>query len=945
MGRTAGDVRADVYVGGDVQGQIAVGNNILQIGVLYGNVVVPAGAGGCAPPVRRPDPLRVVPRPPTPFYGRRAEVALLVAEARAGRAVAVQGVRGIGRSTLLRQVATHADLRSVVHFSARDMTPDDAVQVLFGACYASDMARRPTAAEAMLWLREVSVTVVVDDIAAAAVVGLVDIAPRCGFVVATEPAGAAGVRTVQLSGLAADEARALLEHGLGRPLLPGETTAADGVCMLAGNAPDRVLATAAAARASSQSLTEFAESAWASGGQQGPRPIGVDRHLLDVLAAVPGIVLDERWLASIAGVPDAGARLAGWTASGLVEAVPGAGYRATGWVAESGQARAAVVDHVVRWAQARQGRAHRPSPTVEALRHIQADCAGRGEWRAALDIGTVLDPSYAQSGRWDAWHEVLTTNLTAARAMGDRAAEALALHQLGTRELCLLGTAAAANLLALALAIRKSIGDAHGAAATSHNLSVLPAAPVPVSPHTPRGPRRPTHVRTAVAAGAAVMTAAAATIVITLTTASASVSFEPGGLSFAAQPVSLPGAVRTVALVNHGRATAHLTGIRASGTDTADFELTATTCPTELAADQSCEATVAFTPVAEGPRAAAIAVDMADGTIVAALLSGTGSPPVGPTAAPTAVAFTAQLTDTTSAPVTVTLTAPAGGAQLGKLVPDGIAAADYELVDNTCLPVVMPAGQTCTFGVRFTPSVPGDRPAGVQILGATGTHLAIVPVRGTGTAPATAAPLPAPARATVPQVTGMPLAAARETIAAARLGTGGVRTVASDTVPAGSVVSSDPPAGTSVAIGSAVGLVTSSGAGGCVVPNLVGSTLDAAKAAIAASCAVFGGTTKAINSDDAVGTVVSSDPPAGARIAKSRAIQLVVVEEDEAPAQVKVPNISDDSLAAAKSAITAVGLIVGQAPAADLEHQFGTNPAAGTLVAKGSKVDIVVLGD
>ena len=161
----------------------------------------------------------------------------------------------------------------------------------------------------------------------------------------------------------------------------------------------------------------------------------MEKHLLDVLAAVPGTVLDERWLAAIAGVPDAGARLERWTASGLVESVPGAGYRAPDGTPPVEQARSEVVDHAVRWAEARQGRAHRPAPTVETLRRIQADCAARGEWHAVLALGSVLDPSYAQSGRWDAWHQVLTTNLTAARAMGDRAAEALALHQLVPRAL------------------------------------------------------------------------------------------------------------------------------------------------------------------------------------------------------------------------------------------------------------------------------------------------------------------------------------------------------------------------------------------------------------------------------------------------------------------------------------------------------------------------------
>jgi hypothetical protein len=937
LGGSASDVRADVYVGGDMQGQIAVGNNIVQIGVVHGNVVVPAGS--IPQPVRRPDPLRVIPRPPVPFYGRRAEAAVLVAEARVGRAVAVQGAPGIGRSTLLRHVATHRDLSSVVHFSARDTTVDDAVQMLYEACYTSVTAVKPTPAQARLWLSDVIAAVVVDDIAAADVPGLVDIAPRCGFVVAPVGGGSVGVRSVQLVGLTADEARALLEHGLGRALLPHEISAADQLCLLAGNAPNRVLATAAAARDSGRTLSEFAESAWTSGGHSGPRPTGVEEYLLDVLAAVPGTLLDERWLTMISGVPDPGARLAHWVASGLVEHVPGTGFRATGWAASSERARASVVDHAVRWAQAREGRGHRPSTTVEALRRIQADCARRGEWRAVLDLGRVLDPSYAQSGRWDAWHEVLSANLIAARAMGDRAAEALALHQLGTRELCLVGSAAAATLLAGALAIRKAIGDTQGAAATGHNLSILPSTPTPIPPHRPRAPRRPNPVRTTVAVAAAAGLGTAMTAVVVLTSASPSVAFEPGGISFEAQPVSLSGAVRTISLVNRGSATAHLSGIRAAGTDATDFEVTETTCGTDLAPAQSCRATVAFTPIAEGERQATLALDMADGPPIQARLSGTGSPPVGPTPNPPAIIFGNQEVGTGSSPFTVTLTAPAGGASLGDLVSAGAAAPDYQVVADTCSRGTASAGGTCAFGVVFTPSATGPRSASVQVPGTDGRTVATVQVRGTGTTPGTATP--ASARAIVPRTIGMPLGAAQGAIGAAHLRPGAVTAAPSDTIPAGVVVSSSPPAGTSVAAGSQVRLVTSLGAAGCTVPQLVGLPLDGAKAAIAGTCGALGGTTNGKPSLEVKQiTVTSSDPPAGTTIARGEPVRLAVSTPGIAVPPV---DVDDHTIEDASRAITDANLVVGSVPETIHEGDvFGASPQVGTVVAVGSKVNIII---
>ena len=177
-------------------------------------------------------------------------------------------------------------------------------------------------------------------------------------------------------------------------------------------------------------------------------------------------------------MPDVAVRLQRWIAAGLVREIPGTGYQLVAARTAPAETRAEVIDYAAQVARSQRGRIS-PGPTSDVLHAVFTDCTRRGDWLAVLEIGAALDPVYAQSGRWDAWRDVLTPMLNAARAVGNRAAEARALHQLGTRELCLLGMGTAAGLLAVALRIRQMLGDTGGAAATRHNMSLIPPGAAP----------------------------------------------------------------------------------------------------------------------------------------------------------------------------------------------------------------------------------------------------------------------------------------------------------------------------------------------------------------------------------------------------------------------------------------------------------------------------------
>jgi hypothetical protein len=63
--------------------------------------------------------------------------------------------------------------------------------------------------------------------------------------------------------------------------------------------------------------------------------------------------------------------------------------------------------------------------------------ASDGRQGQVVRLGRALEPGLVRAGRWEAAHRVTKAVLAAARATGNRSAEGWALHQLGTRALCL----------------------------------------------------------------------------------------------------------------------------------------------------------------------------------------------------------------------------------------------------------------------------------------------------------------------------------------------------------------------------------------------------------------------------------------------------------------------------------------------------------------------------
>ena len=201
-----------------------------------------------------------------------------------------------------------------------------------------------------------------------------------------------------------------------------------------------------------------------------------------------------------------------------------------------------------------------------------------------------------------------------------------------------------------------------------------------------------------------------------------------------------------------------------------------------------------------------------------------------------------------------------------------------------------------------------------------------------------------PQMVTVPNVEGLTQAAATTAIRAAKLTGGTVTQQSSNTVATGKVISQDPASGSSVAQGSPVNLVISSGPQMVTVPNVEGLTQDAATTAITAAKLTVGTVTQQSSNTVATGKVISQDPASGSSVAQGSPVNLVI---SSGPQMVTVPNVEGLTQDAATTAITAAKLTGGTVTQQSSNtvaagNVISQDPASGNSVAQGSPVNLVI---
>lgn len=472
-------------VSGEVSGQVAVGEHILQVHAEHG-AIVNVAAPGERPRVRpRPGPIDLRPRDFPGLLGREAEVRALADGWRAGEPVAVHGEDGVGKSVLLRHVAHRAGelgAGGVVYLRAGGRPAADLLQELFEALFETDRPFRPGDAELRGHLREATALLLVDDVEleredAEALLGA---APRCPIAVASRERVVRGEgRDVPLRGLGPEAGLALVERELGRQLTPDERPSAEELVARLGGHPLRILQAAELARDEGRPLVEAAGAVAADGRSDGPASALTDeqRRALALLDSLRGAPLAVDHAGAIADLVDPGAVLDSLRARGLAQA-HSPRYSARDPAGEVDPAWCErACRHFAAWLVDRRPGPAKLLPDLEATVAALEGARRAERWPAVLALARALDPFVALSTRVGAWGATLAAGREAARALGHDAAEAGMLHGLGSRALALGDVAAAREYLGAALRLREALGDARGASVTEHNLAVARTVP------------------------------------------------------------------------------------------------------------------------------------------------------------------------------------------------------------------------------------------------------------------------------------------------------------------------------------------------------------------------------------------------------------------------------------------------------------------------------------
>ena len=496
MART--EAATDIYARiGDVGAgsQVAVGHHIVQIGDVKGGIVY-IQKEDPKPPRPRRQPVLLLPRKFSGLLDRTTETSESIKALGSNESVECVGEAGAGKTTLLRHLAYQSELAGftsgVIYSQVNQQSNDDLLKSLFDAFYEYDSPIKPTENEIRHYLDTFNALILLDDVETTPqqIQQLMTIAPNCTFIAATSRRSLFGeAREVTLKGLPTADAISLFERELGRTLSPEERNAAEHLCELVGCNPQRILRAAHQAREENRSLVDVIPPDPSAPLDQVLATAEIEsrsdneKKVLSALAVFYGAPVAAQPVAAVAEVSGTDHILDDLERQGMVQSHEKR-YSLSSDLRKSlpqnvDSLRTRALNHFVAWVKEQNGNTEAIANSAQPILLIMKWAVSAKMFAEARALGHGIEEALALSGKWDMWATSLQSVLDASRAEGNRADESWALHQLGTRALCLGDDVEAERSLKSALAMREAMHDERGAAATRHNLNILYGPPPP----------------------------------------------------------------------------------------------------------------------------------------------------------------------------------------------------------------------------------------------------------------------------------------------------------------------------------------------------------------------------------------------------------------------------------------------------------------------------------
>ena len=203
------------------------------------------------------------------------------------------------------------------------------------------------------------------------------------------------------------------------------------------------------------------------------------------------------------------------------------------------------------------------------------------------------------------------------------------------------------------------------------------------------------------------------------------------------------------------------------------------------------------------------------------------------------------------------------------------------------------------------------------------------------------APEPPASLQGVPDLQGVVMAHALQSLADSGLVLGGIDSVLHPYAPRGTVIGQRPLPGRTAAPGAAVTLAVSSGPAVRAVPDVTRMPGERATAVLVA--AGFAVLVDTVDSDNPAGQVIAIDPPPGDSLLLPGSLRILL---SSGPPTFPMPDLAGMDEVRAAALLDSLGLVVG-----DVERRFSLlnqdavfaqSPLPGALVERGRSVDLVV---
>jgi len=487
----------EANIGGNVSGQVAIGSYILQVGDINGGVVNIAPPAAKASFDRRTRPVNLRPRAFPSLLDRIPETDAIKTAITSSMPVTLFGESGMGKTSLLRQIAHLPETKKfpdgVAYLMARGIEMNDLLQAIFDTFHVSSDGQKPTDGQLRADLKELQALVVLDDLTLnrEESLFLLDVLPNSTFILASTERSLWGEgQAIDLDGLPEEYALQLFERELGRLLTVDEKPIAIQICKILLFHPLRILQTASMIREDGLSIPETFAKLTGTRSQSPTLEITLQKSsetqkkIFSLLAVAGGFALSRSHLTALVASANFDDEIKSMLGRGFVEA-QGTSFSLSGEAVSSitkmwnlSGWEDVLLNHFSGWLKTNPQEVL-VDQAADTLFYLVKRAGEKNQWPQVVTIGRSLERIYILRKKWQGWLKILELLRMAAHALTDRKLEGWVLHQLGSRAMCLGSKNVAQGFLKEALNLRSLIGDKAGLAISQHNMNLLLNLPLP----------------------------------------------------------------------------------------------------------------------------------------------------------------------------------------------------------------------------------------------------------------------------------------------------------------------------------------------------------------------------------------------------------------------------------------------------------------------------------